>query len=147
MLGANHVIIHMPERNQENGRDIMRLGKHSCIFKEGTEWSKLRALYGPTISQIEERHRNQYEINLEIVEELEKAGLAVVGKDFTGKRIEIVEIRDHPFFVGVQFHPEYMSRVLRPSKIFLGFFAAAAKCLEKISIALQQGQRSIVEEY
>ena len=77
-----------------------------------------------------------------------KAGLAVVGKDTTGKRIEIVEIRDHPFFVGVQFHPEYMSRVLRPSKIFLGFFAAAAaKCLEKISIALQQGQRSIVEEY
>ncbi|KAL2698829.1 hypothetical protein AAEP93_010217 [Penicillium crustosum] len=143
----NHVIIHMPERNQENGRDTMHLGKHSCIFKEGTEWSKLRSLYGSTVSQIEERYRNQYEINPEMVEELEKAGLAVVGKDTTGKRIEIVELRDHPFFVGVQFHPEYMSRVLRPSKVFLGFFAAAAKCLEKIPIALQQGRRSLAEEY
>ncbi|KAJ5509300.1 hypothetical protein N7527_011443 [Penicillium freii] len=143
----NHVIIHMPEHNQENGRDTMRLGRQACIFKEGTEWSKLRSLYGPTISQIEERHRNQYEINPEIIERLEKAGLAVVGKDTTGKRIEIVEIRDHPFFVGVQFHPEYLSRVLRPSKVFLGLFAAAAKCLEKIPMALQQGQRSLVDEY
>ncbi|KAJ5791541.1 uncharacterized protein N7518_008552 [Penicillium psychrosexuale] len=142
----NHVIIYMPEHNQENCRDTMRLGKHPCIFKEGTEWSKLRSLYGPMISQIEERHRNQYEVNPEIVEELEKAGLAVVGKDATGKRIEIVEIRDHPFFVGVQFHPEYLSRVLRPSKVFLGFFAAAAKCLEKIPMALQQGRRSLAEE-
>ncbi|CAG8142817.1 unnamed protein product [Penicillium nalgiovense] len=143
----NHVIIYMPERNQENGRDTMRLGRHPCIFKEGTEWSKLRSLYGPTISQIEERHRNQYEINPEMVEQLGKAGLVIVGKDPTGKRIEIVEIRDHPFFVGVQFHPEYLSRVLRPSKVFLGFFASAAKCLEKIPMALQQGQQSLVEEY
>ncbi|CAG8909014.1 unnamed protein product [Penicillium egyptiacum] len=143
----NHVVIYMPAHNQENGRDAMRLGKYPCIFEEGTEWSKVRSLYGPMISQIEERHRNQYEINPEMVEELEKAGLAVVAKDATGKRIEIVEIRDHPFFVGVQFHPEYLSRVLRPSEVFLGFFAAAAKCLEKIPMALQQGQRSLVEEY
>ncbi|KAG0156406.1 hypothetical protein PDIDSM_3584 [Penicillium digitatum] len=142
-----HVIIHMPEPNSENGP--MRLGKHPCIFKEGTEWSKLRKLYGPTVSQIEERHRNQYEINPEMVKELDKAGLAVVGQDTTGKRIEILEIRDtgHPFYVGVQFHPEYLSRVLRPSKVFLGFFAAAAKCLEKIPMALQQGQRSLMEEH
>ncbi|CAI7662614.1 unnamed protein product [Penicillium glandicola] len=141
----NHVIIDMPEHTQEDGSDTMRLGNHLCIFKKGTEWSKLRSLYGPTISQIEERHRNQYEINPEIVEGLEKAGLAVVGKDVTGRRIEIIEIRDHPFFVGVQFHPEYLSRVLQPSKVFLGFFAAAAGCLEKIPAALQKGQRSLVE--
>ncbi|KGO69533.1 Glutamine amidotransferase type 1 [Penicillium italicum] len=140
----NHVIIHMPEHNQEKGP--IRLGKHPCIFREGTEWSKLRKLYGPTVSQIEERHRNQYEINPGIVEDLDKAGLAVVSQDPTGKRVEIVELRDtdHPFFVGVQFHPEYLSRVLRPSNVFLGFFAAAAKCLEKIPMALQQGQRSLV---
>ncbi|KAJ5964459.1 uncharacterized protein N7479_004335 [Penicillium vulpinum] len=143
----NHVIICMPEHNQEYGSSTMRLGKHPCIFKEDTDWSKLRSLYGPTITQIEERHRNQYEINPAMVEKLEKAGLTVVGKDTTGKRIGIVEIRDHPFFVGVQFHPEYLSRVLRPSKVFLGFFAAAAGCLEKIPTALEQGKRSLVEEY
>ncbi|KAJ5170497.1 uncharacterized protein N7500_003280 [Penicillium coprophilum] len=143
----NHVIVYMPEHNQENGRDTMRLGKHLCIFKEGTEWSKLRSLYGPTTLQIEERHRNQYEINPQMVEELEKAGLAVIGKDATHKRVEIVEIRDHPFFLGVQFYPEYLSRVLRPSKVFLGLFAAAAGCLEMIPASLQQGHRGLMEDH
>jgi CTP synthase len=60
-------------------------------------------------------------------------GLAFVGKDEKGERMEITELRDHPWFVGVQFHPEYLSRVLAPSKTYLGFFAAAAGCLERIT--------------
>lgn len=92
----------------------MRLGKHPCIFQPGTEWSKLRALYG-SAPQIQERHRHRYEVNPETVDRLEKAGLTFVGKDVKGERMEIIELKDHPWFVGVQFHPEYLSRVLSPS--------------------------------
>ena len=55
-----------------------------------------------------------------------------VGRDDSGKRMEILELKDHPFFVGVQFHPEYLSRVLRPSKPFLGLVAASAGILPEI---------------
>ncbi|KAJ5788365.1 hypothetical protein N7457_003355 [Penicillium paradoxum] len=142
-----NVIVHMPESSQNKPDGSMRLGKHPCIFQKGTEWSKLRSLYGSAVSQIEERHRNQYEINPEKGEDIENAGLAFVGKDFTGRRIEVVEIRDHPFFVGVQFHPEYLSRVLQPSRVFVGLFAAAAGCLTDAIMALQGGERSVVEGY
>ena len=110
----------------------MRLGKHACVFQEGTEWSKLRGLYGDA-PEINERHRHRYEVNPEMISKLEAAGLTFVGKDVKGERMEIVEIKDHPWFVGVQFHPEYLSRVLAPSKTFLGFFAAAAGCLEEVT--------------
>ena len=110
----------------------MRLGKHTCVFQQGTEWSRLRALYGDA-PEIAERHRHRYEVNPEMIERLQAAGLAFVGKDTKGERMEIVEIRDHPWFVGVQFHPEYLSRVLAPSKTFLGFFAAAAGCLDEVT--------------
>lgn len=94
----------------------MRLGLHTCVFQEGTEWSRLRALYG-SAPQILERHRHRYEVNPAMIHRLEKAGLTFVGKDSKGERMEIVEIRDHPWFVAVQFHPEYLSRVLSPSKV------------------------------
>lgn len=94
----------------------MRLGKHPCIFQAGTEWSRLRALYG-SAPQISERHRHRYEVNPTMISRLEEAGLTFVGKDIKGERMEIIELRDHPWFVGVQFHPEYLSRVLSPSKV------------------------------
>lgn len=94
----------------------MRLGKHPCIFQADTEWSRLRALYG-SAPQISERHRHRYEVNPTMIGQLEKAGLTFVGKDIKGERMEIIEIKDHPWFVGVQFHPEYLSRVLSPSKV------------------------------
>lgn len=78
---------------------------------------------------ISERHRHRYEVNPAYVATLASHGLAFVGKDDTGERMEILELRDHPWFVGVQFHPEYLSRVLRPSKPYLGFVAASAGCL------------------
>ncbi|KAF3391438.1 CTP synthase [Penicillium rolfsii] len=139
----NHAIIYMPEVDKDKMGGTMRLGKHASIFQEGTEWSRLRALYGPNVSQISERHRHRYEVNPEMVEKIEEAGLTFVGKDDKGERMEIVEIRDHPWFVGVQFHPEYLSRVLAPSRAFLGFFAAAAGCLDEVTESINKGLRSI----
>ena len=81
---------------------------------------------------INERHRHRYEVNPTYIERLSKAGLDFVGKDFSGERMEILELRDHPWFVGVQFHPEYLSRPLRPSKPYLGFVAAASGMLAEI---------------
>lgn len=121
----------------------MRLGKRRSVFQQGTEWSRFRALYG-SAPEIWERHRHRYEVNPELIETLENpapaAGkeapedtISFIGKDEKGERMEIIEVRDHPWFVGVQFHPEYLSRVLSPSKSFLGFFAAASGCLEQIT--------------
>ena len=123
----------------------MRLGLRPTIFQKGSEWSKLRALYGEE-EMIMERHRHRYEVNPDYVERLEQlqqleqqegaadsGKLSFIGKDDTGVRMEIIELKDHPWYVGVQFHPEYQSRVLRPSKPFLGFVAASAGCLERIT--------------
>ncbi|KAL2217334.1 CTP synthase [Thermoascus aurantiacus ATCC 26904] len=126
------VIVYMPEIDKEKMGGTMRLGKRPTVFQPGTEWSRLRKLYGDK-KEIWERHRHRYEVNPKMVETLEKGGLTFVGKDEKGERMEIIELKDHKWYVGVQFHPEYLSRVLAPSKTFLGFFAAAAGCLEEIT--------------
>lgn len=82
----------------------MRLGTRPSYFQPNTEWSKLRALYKDE-PVIHERHRHRYEVNPEQVEELEKAGLCFVAKDETGRRMEALEIKDHPFFVGYVYIP------------------------------------------
>jgi CTP synthase len=97
----------------------------------------LRALYG-YVDEVEERHRHRYEVNPDYVDRLEAAGLDFIGKDDTGKRMEIVELKDHPWYVGVQFHPEYQSKVLDPSRPYLGFFAASAGCLDRITKELSE---------
>jgi CTP synthase len=119
------VIIFMPEGSKTHLGGTMRLGIRPTVFQPGSEWSKIRQLYSEA-GQILERHRHRYEVNPEYVERLTKAGLNFVGKDELGERMEIVELKEHPYFVGVQFHPEYMSRVLDPSKPYLGFVAAAS---------------------
>jgi CTP synthase (UTP-ammonia lyase) len=126
------VVVYMPEIDKTKMGGTMRLGKRVTKFQPGTEWSRLRALYGEK-QEIWERHRHRYEVNPKVTEDLEKAGLTFIGKDESGERMEILELKDHPWYVGVQFHPEYLSRVLAPSKTFLGFFAAAAGCLEEIT--------------
>ncbi|PBP26704.1 CTP synthase [Diplocarpon rosae] len=77
--------------------------------------------------------------NPEYIARLADQGLDFVGKDAKGERMEILELKDHPWYVGVQFHPEYLSRVLDPSKPYLGFVAAAAGCLEKVTRDLKNG--------
>jgi CTP synthase len=126
------VIIFMPEIDKVNLGGTMRLGLRPTIFQPDTEWSKLRSLYLPTDDTINERHRHRYEVNPEYIDRLAQSGLHFIGKDNKGERMEIIELKDHPYFVGVQFHPEYLSRVLNPSKPYLGFVAASAGMLDTV---------------
>lgn len=79
-------------------------------------------------------YTRRYEVNPELVDQIEDAGMLFVGKDETGERMEIVELaenpNDHPFYVGAQFHPEFKSRPLKPSPLFLGFILASGKRLD-----------------
>ncbi|KIJ14548.1 hypothetical protein PAXINDRAFT_169705 [Paxillus involutus ATCC 200175] len=94
------------------------------IHSSATTWSKARKLYG-NAETMWERHRHRYEVNPEEVSRLEASGLIFVGKDERGERMQILELKDHPFFVGLQPHPELCSRPLNPSPPFLGFISAA----------------------
>ncbi|KAF2678108.1 CTP synthase-like protein [Lentithecium fluviatile CBS 122367] len=134
----NKLIMFMPEVNKEHMGGTMRLGLRPTLFQEGSEWSRLRSLYAGK-TEILERHRHRYEVNPDYIETLEKGGLSFVGKDDQGVRMEIVELKDHPWFVGVQFHPEYLSRVLDPSRPYLGFIAASAGILDQITEEYQNG--------
>lgn len=135
------VIIFMPEIDRQTLGGTMRLGLRPTFFQPGSEWSSLRALYGATTepgsdasaaAAILERHRHRYEVSPSYIDRLQRAGLDFIGKDERGERMEIIELQDHPWYVGVQFHPEYLSRVLDPSKPYLGFVAASAGCLREI---------------
>ncbi|KAF1822539.1 CTP synthase [Dissoconium aciculare CBS 342.82] len=129
----DRIIIDMPEHNPGEMGATMRLGLKPTFWQPNTEWSKLRALYGLQNESINERHRHRYEVNPAYIEQLESKGMTFIGKDQTGVRMEIIELPDHPWFVGVQFHPEYLSRVLSPSKPYLGFLAASAGMLEEVT--------------
>lgn len=131
--GGSNVIIFMPEIDKDTMGGTMRLGRRPTLFQPGTEWSRLRKLYADKDGVIMERHRHRYEVNPEYIEKLENDGLSFIGKDDQGVRMEIIELKDHPWFVGVQFHPEYLSRVLDPSRPYLGFVAASAKCLDEVT--------------
>ncbi|WP_417468240.1 CTP synthase [Maricaulis sp.] len=98
----------------------MRLGAYPAVLAEG---SRVREIYGT--SHIEERHRHRYEVNIAYRQKLEDAGLVFSGMSPDGILPEIVEIRDHPWFIGVQFHPELKSRPFEPHPLFASFVAAA----------------------
>lgn len=129
---ADPIVVYMPEIDKVNLGGTMRLGSRPTFFQENSEWSKLRALYGLKRESIDERHRHRYEVNPDYIERLQSAGLHFIGKDDKGERMEVIELKDHPWFVGVQFHPEYLSRVLAPSKPFLGFVSAAAGVFDEV---------------
>jgi CTP synthase len=97
----------------------MRLGAWKCDIKEGTLANKI---YGK--SQILERHRHRYEYNNDYAEALQNAGLISSGVNPDTGLVEIVELQNHPFFIGVQYHPEYKSTVACPQPIFVNFVAA-----------------------
>ncbi|MFT4549346.1 MAG: CTP synthase, partial [Verrucomicrobiales bacterium] len=100
----------------------MRLGSWVCKLKPGT---KSAELYGQ--EQIGERHRHRYEFNPAYRERLEAGGLTIAGTSPDESLVEIVEIADHPHFVAVQFHPEFLSRPNQPHPLFSGFVSAALK--------------------
>ncbi|KAM4046614.1 CTP synthase 2 isoform 1-T2 [Anomaloglossus baeobatrachus] len=129
----NPVVIDMPEHNPGDMGGTMRLGKRKTIFT--TSGSTLKMLYD-NVDSLEERHRHRYEVNPELIPQFEEKGLKFVGHDTEGQRMEIIELQDHPYFVGVQFHPEFSSRPMKPSPPYLGLMLASSG---KLSSYLQNG--------
>lgn len=103
----------------------MRLGAYACTIKEG---SLAHRAYG--VSEVLERHRHRYELNNRFRETFDVAGLKVTGRYLEKDLVEIVELEGHPWFVGGQFHPEFLSRPLRPHPLFRDFVASARKISE-----------------
>ena len=118
----NPAVVFMPEISKTHMGGTMRLGTKPTPFL--VDDCKIRRLYGGS-KHVDERHRHRYEVNPELIERIEGAGLKYVGKDETGQRCEIMELEGHPYFVGTQYHPEFKSRPYRPSPPFLGLLKAA----------------------
>ena len=110
------------EKRDENSDlgGTMRLGSQKCILSEN---SLTRSLYGKSV--IQERHRHRYEVNNNYVDQMESAGLNIVGKSMDKNLVEVVEINKHPWFVGCQFHPEFTSNPRDGHPLFKGFIDAA----------------------
>ena len=108
---ANPAVVFMPEISTTHLGGTMRLGSRRTIFQ--TERSVLRELYGGAES-IDERHRHRYEVNPDAVGVIEEAGMRFTGKDESGRRCQVMELDDHPYFVATQFHPEFKSRPGQP---------------------------------
>ena len=115
------VIDLMPE--QKNVSDLggtMRLGACPCVLGPGT---LAHSLYGKDL--ISERHRHRYEVNNEVREDMEQAGLTLSGISPDGRIVEMIEYAGHPFYIGTQGHPEFKSRPNRPHPLFAGLVSAA----------------------
>jgi CTP synthase len=104
----------------------MRLGAWKCDIKEHTLAHKI---YGKT--SILERHRHRYEFNSDYLELLQNAGLKASGVNPDTGLVEIVELESHPFFIGVQYHPEYKSTVANPHPLFVSFVEATVEAKKK----------------
>ncbi|KAB2068656.1 hypothetical protein ES319_A08G046500v1 [Gossypium barbadense] len=130
------VVIFMPEGSRTHMGSTMRLGSRRTLFQ--TPDCVTSKLYCNPY-YVDERHRHRYEVNPDVIGVLEEAGLKFVGKDETGKRMEVLELPSHPFYVGVQFHPEFKSRPGKPSALFLGLILAARGKLEAYLTRHQNG--------
>ena len=121
------VIALMPDQvNVTDKGGTMRLGKYPCVLTGGTH---SYALYGT--AEISERHRHRFEFNNDYREAMQEKGMVLAGLSPDGRLVEIVEVPDHPWFVGAQFHPEFKSRPDRPHPLFYGFVKAA---VEKVDV-------------
>jgi CTP synthase len=122
---TTHPVIHLlagQDKNIAGGKmgGTMRLGSYTCALTPGTTAATAYAT-----SAITERHRHRYEFNNAYRQQLLDAGLVISGLNPEQDLVEIIEVKDHPFFVGVQFHPEFLSRPMRPHPLFMGFVRAA----------------------
>jgi len=122
------VIDFMPEQREITQKGAtMRLGAYPCQLASGT---RAEAAYGTR--EISERHRHRYEVNNDYRDRLIAAGLVISGQSPDGKLVEMIELRNHPYYVGCQFHPEFKSRPQNPHPLFRSFIGAALRMrLEK----------------
>ena len=119
----NKVLDFLPGQNSDIDKGgTLRLGAYPCEIQPGTTMERC---YGSL--KISERHRHRYEFNNDYREILQKSGMCLSGISPDGKLVETIELTDRPFFVGVQYHPEFKSRPNRPHPLFLGFIGAAMK--------------------
>ena len=116
-------VVFMPEISKTHLGGTMRLGSRPTLFQ--VDDCKMKRLYSGKTS-VDERHRHRYEVNPDLINDLETAGCVFVGKDETGQRCEILELEGHPYFVAVQYHPEFKSRPGKPSPPFHGLLMAAS---------------------
>lgn len=120
-MTTNPVIALMEEQKKvDQMGGTMRLGSYACDLKKS---SKSFAAYGK--QKIHERHRHRYEFNNDYLDQIESKGMIATGKNPETGLVEIMEVKNHPWFVGVQFHPEYKSTVLNPQPLFVNFIQAA----------------------
>ena len=123
---AHSVIDLMPDQVNVTAKGgTMRLGRYPCVLAEG---SRSRELYGA--AEISERHRHRYEFNNDFRAEMQVGGMRLAGLSPDGRLVEIIELPDHPWFVGAQFHPEFKSRPDRPHPLFYGFVKASVEKIE-----------------
>ncbi len=117
-----HPVINLMKEQKTiiNKGGTMRLGAWDCKLVEN---SKIKSIYQQGI--ISERHRHRYEFNNDYLEQIENAGMIATGKNPDTNLVEIIELKDHPWFIGVQYHPEYKSTVLKPHPLFVDFVKAA----------------------
>ncbi|MCL5271428.1 MAG: CTP synthase [bacterium] len=113
----------------------MRLGAYTCRLQEGT---KAAAAYGAP--QVSERHRHRYEVNNKYRPLFEEQGLVLAGTSLDNRLVEMLELPDHPWFIGCQFHPEFKSRPLSPHPLFQGFIGAAKVHARAAQAAAQLGK-------
>lgn len=124
---SSHPVIDLMEDQlsiKEKG-GTMRLGTYSCILEEDS-----LAFKAYQQKEISERHRHRWELNNDYRDELSQHGLKITGTSPSGHLVEIVELADHPWFVGVQFHPEFTSRPTKPQPLFRDFIGATVKMLK-----------------
>lgn len=134
-------VINMMEEQKKvtNKGGTMRLGEYPCTVNKGT---KAYQAYGKT--RIWERHRHRYEFNNDFLSRFEEGGMLASGINPDTQLVEIVEIKNHPWFVGVQFHPEYKSTVLNPHPLFVRFVKAALEHQNAGSITENQAPNSVM---
>jgi CTP synthase len=126
------------QRHIKNKGGTMRLGAYPCVLKKGTNAFKA---YGST--DIQERHRHRYEVNNAFRDKLEANGLILSGLSPDGNLVEMVEIKDHPWFVGCQFHPELKSRAVVGHPLFIDFIKTALKLKKEKNPELQELENNI----
>jgi len=125
-----NVIDLMPEQQgQQNTGGSMRLGAYTAHLREGTQIAQIYAK-----PEIRERHRHRYEVMNEFVPQLESAGLVISGRNPDRDLVETIELADHPWFIGCQYHPELKSKPFAPHPLFVSFSRAALHYKQNSSI-------------